>query len=189
MFDHNECRKKVCVICTKKATRTRPLSSTDLTSLKTYISAEFNHDDPDYPCGICNGCYLLRDKKRNGNDVQLPVNQTYKSGKKCLRSDGLICHCIICTVASSFGAKVANSKKKCGYPKSESETIPQPATIKVCSHCYENIYAGCRHKCSENSYQRKKVYNLEKLIATPITSERLASRAITKCSDDMGFPH
>ena len=83
-FDHNECTKKVCVICTKKATRTRPFSSTDITSLKTHVGAEFNHDDPDYPCGICNGCYLLLDKKRNGDDVQLPVNQTYKSGKKML---------------------------------------------------------------------------------------------------------
>ena len=131
---------------------------------------------------------MLLNKKRNGNDVQLPINQTYKSGKKSLlRSDGLIYHCIICTVARSFGAEVANSKKKRGRPKSESETTPKPATIKVCSRCYENIYAGCRHQCSENSYRRKKVYNLEKLIATPIASERLASRAITGCSDDMSI--
>ena len=84
MLDHNECRKKVCVICTKKATRTRPLSSTDITTLKTYVNAEFNRNDPDYSFGICNGCYLLLNKKRHGNDVQLPVNQTYKSGKKTL---------------------------------------------------------------------------------------------------------
>ena len=115
MFDHNECRKKVRAICTKKETRTRPLSST---SLKTYVDAEINRDDPNYPCGICNGCYLLLNNKRNGNDVQLPINQTYKSGKKCLlRSDGLICHCIICTVARSFGAEVANSKKSVAVQK------------------------------------------------------------------------
>lgn len=47
MLDHNECRKKVCAICTKKATRARPLSSTYITSSKTYIDAEFNRDDPD----------------------------------------------------------------------------------------------------------------------------------------------
>ena len=46
-LDHNECRKKVCAICTKKATRERPLSSTYITSSKTYIDAEFNRDDPD----------------------------------------------------------------------------------------------------------------------------------------------
>ena len=131
-------------------------------------------------------CYLIR--REMGMMFNYQLIKHISQEKKCLlRSDGLICHCIICTIASSFGAEVANSKKKCGYPKSENETIPQPATIKVCSCCYENIYAGCRHKCSENSYQRKKVYNLEKLIANPITSERLASRAITKCSDDMGF--
>ena len=84
MFDHNECRKKVCVICTKKATRTRPLSLTDITSLKTYVDAEFNRDDTDYSCEICNGSYLLLNKKRNGNYVQLPINQTYKSGNKRL---------------------------------------------------------------------------------------------------------
>ena len=151
--------------------------------MKTYVDAEFNRDDPDYPCGVYNGCYLLLNKKRNGNDVKLPINQTYKSGKKrLLRLDGLVCHCIICTVARSFGAEVTNIKKKRGRPNHS-----KPATIKVCSRCYENIYAGCRHQCSENSYRRKKVYNLEKLIATPTTSERLASRAITRCSHDMGL--
>ena len=47
MLDHNECRKKVCVICSQKATGTKPLSSTDITSLKTYVDAEFSHENPD----------------------------------------------------------------------------------------------------------------------------------------------
>ena len=82
-----------------------------------FENAEFNRDGPKYPCGISNGCYLLLNKKRNRNDVQLPINQTYNSTKKrLLRSDGVIRHCIICTVARSFGTKVANSKKKCGRP-------------------------------------------------------------------------
>ena len=68
-------------------------------------------------------------------------------------------HSFICTVDRSFGAELPNSKKKPGRQKSESETIPKPATVKVCSRCYENIYAGCHHQCSENSYRRKKVYN------------------------------
>ena len=131
-------------------------------------------------CGICNGCYLLLNKKRNGNDVKLPINQMYKLEKKCsLMSDGLVCQCVICSVARSFGTEVANSKKKRGRPKSKEETIPKPTAIKECSLCCEKIYPGCRHQCSESNYRRKKVYKLERLIATPATSERLASRAVT----------
>ena len=92
-------------------------------------------------------------------------------------------------VARLFGAEVANSKKKCGHPESESKTTPKPATIKVCSRFYENMYAGCHHQCSENSYRRKKVYNLEKLIPTPTAPERLASRAIKRCSNAWVFLH
>ena len=39
----------------------------------------------------------------------------------------------------------------------------------------------------ETVTEEKKVYNLEKLLATPTTSERLASRGITRCSDDMSL--
>ena len=53
------------------------------------------------------------------------------------------------------------------------------------SLCYEKIYPGCRHQCPESNYRRKKVYHLERLIATPTPSERLASRAVNRCSDDM----
>ena len=131
--------------------------------------------------------YLIRRDMGMMSNYQ-SIKHISQEKKRLLRSDGLICHCIICTVASSFGSEVANSKKKKrGRPKSESETTPNSDTIKVCSRCYENIYAGCRHQCSENSYQRKKVYNLEKLIATPTTSERLTSRAINRCSDGMSF--
>ena len=62
---------------------------------------------------------------------------------------------------------------------------PKPTAIKVCSLCYEKVYPGCRHQCSERNYRRKKVYNLERLTATPTTSERLASRAVNRCSDVM----
>ena len=131
-------------------------------------------------------CYLIRRDMGMMPNYQL-IKHISQEKKRLLRSDGLIRHCIICTVTRSFGSEVANSEKKRGRQKSDSETTPNSDTIKVCSRCYENIYAGCHHQCSENSYQRKKVYNLEKLIATPTTSERLTSRAINRCSDDMSF--
>ena len=104
-----------------------------------------------------------------------------------LRSDGLICHCIICTVASLFGAKVAIQRRTMTIQKVKVKLLQKPTTIKVFSCCYENIYAGRRHQYSENRYRRKRFYNLEKLIATPTASERLASREINRCSDDMSL--
>ena len=91
-------------------------------------------------------CYLIIREMGMMSNYQL-IKHISREKKCLLRSDGLICHCIICTVARSFGAEVANSKKKRGRPKSESETTPKPATIKVCLCCYQNINAGCRHQC------------------------------------------
>ena len=63
----------------------------------------------------------------------------------------------------------------------------QPKVIKICTDCFTTIYPGCRHSCSTQRYRHKKLENLEKLISSPTTSERLASRAISRCDDEAGL--
>ena len=179
-MNHEKCRDKVCVVCSKKASRT--LSKTEIVAIKVHVDAAFDKDSPEYPRGICTSCHIALGKKNNGHDVNLSTNQVYKQ-IRFLRSsfDVTNCKCSICNIAKSYGAKCANSKKKCGRPKSIQQPT-QPA-IKLCSVCFQELYQGCRHQCSSTNYRRNKVNNFEELM-TPTTSERVASRVLKKCQDD-----
>ena len=46
------------------------------------------------------------------------------------------------------------------------------------------LYRGCQHQCSNRRYRRKKVDNLERLIASPTSSEVLAARSLKRSADD-----
>ena len=180
-MNHEQCRTKVCVVCSKKSTRIA--SKNDIISINTYIDEDFAADDPDYPRGICSVCQISLSKKKKGQDVKLHINQAYKTEQlqRFLRSVS-VCRCSICDIAKTNGLKCANSKRKAGRPPTKDRPVQQP--IKVCSLCFQQLYQGCRHQCSTDNHRRNKVYNLEKLM-TPTTSERVSSRTMARCSDDM----
>ena len=184
VMDHEACRNKVCVVCAKKTTRI--VSVSEIAAIKNFVDPDYNKDNPDYPLGICASCSVALAKKRNGKEAKLSVNQTYKSGqqKRLLRSNGLDCRCTICEIAKASGLCYQNPKKKRGRPKTKEQ--PLPTTVKVCSLCFQVVYQGCRHQCSSTNCRRKRVYNIEQLM-TPTTSERVASRTLNRCSDDMGL--
>ena len=129
---HEQSRKKVCIICSRKATRKFPLSETDVKSIKELVDDSFKRDDPDYPCGLCNGC----NKECNGHNVELPINQVYKSGggggaSRFLRSVGSSCSCSICEIGYSDANAIVSSKKKRGRPRTTNLTTPeQPEPLK-----------------------------------------------------------
>ena len=58
MSDHNDCRKKVCVVCIRKATKDRKLSDVLIKAIKDYVNPNYDVNDPDYPCGLCTSCYI-----------------------------------------------------------------------------------------------------------------------------------
>ena len=76
VMDHEKCREKVCVVCSKKASR--KLSKTLISAVKIHVDPQFNEKTPDYPTGICTSCQILLNKKNNGQDVELSINQKYK---------------------------------------------------------------------------------------------------------------
>ena len=80
MMDHDACRNKVCIVCAKKATRT--VSGSEIKAIKNFIDADFNVDSPDYPRGVCTSCSIALNKKNNGKETTLSINQTYKSGQQ-----------------------------------------------------------------------------------------------------------
>ena len=117
MTDHDSCRSKVCVICMRKATRKFGLSDTDVRSISEHVNPMYNVDDSNYPCGICNGCYLKSNQKRNGADVILPINEFTPDRSLQLRSS---LTCTICEVAKSGLNATGKFKMKKGNPPKEA---------------------------------------------------------------------
>ena len=69
-------------------------------SVKKFVIKDYNAEDLDFPSALCNGCYLLLNKKAKGFDVQLPIVASYDPERsKSLRSSSSVCNCRICQVA------------------------------------------------------------------------------------------
>ena len=115
-------RAKVCVVCSRKATR-NSLSENDIREIVTFVDKYYDKNDPAYPTGLCNGCHLLLNKKRNGHDVIIPINQTYKSSKSMRYSAALIED-----IAHSDVNRIMASKKRRGRPPSQAK---QEKSIKA----------------------------------------------------------
>ena len=120
MSSHEECRSKVCVMCSRKAYRC--LSKKQITLIQKFVDKDYNAANPDYPNGICNGCMLLLGKKEKDIEVSLTIVQSYKCDTtKSLCSSGPTCQCTICKIAHSNMNEIKASKKKRGRPKSAAE--------------------------------------------------------------------
>ena len=83
--------EKNCVSSAQRLENTEmPLSKADIKAIKEYVNNEFDPDEPDNHCALCNGCYFLLNKKRNVYDAIIKINERYKSEgtPKFLRSTG-----------------------------------------------------------------------------------------------------
>ena len=97
--------------------------------------------DPYSPNTFCNACYHLVHKKMKDENVQIEVNQTYKSGDRSLylHSAGSRCQCMIREIATWDCNQIRASKKKRGRPKTISSTTPG-TSYKVCAICLQKLY-------------------------------------------------
>ena len=155
-MDNEQCREKVCVVCSKKASR--KLSDADVETARLHVDNQFIIGTSDYPCGVCLNCHIALNKKAKGQDAKLNINQKYKPFRY-LHSSDAECKCPICEIAKSCGLKQFKKSSKRGRPRTCEQQAP---TIKVCSQCFQQVYQGCRHQCSSTSCRRDKVYNVEK---------------------------
>ena len=176
---HERNRCKVCIVCYRKGQR--PISEIQAAAIGEYIIQGYNKCNQNFPCALCNGCHLLLTKRIASDDVTLPVIENYDPKRpKNLRSAEK-CDCKICKVATANGlaSLVEKRKRKAnrGRPKICDDKHSSIAFL-VCNTCFTKIYPGCRHQCSVNRKQR--VYNIEKLMTSPKTSEILASRFIKR---------
>ena len=95
-----------------------------------------------------------------------------------------MCECRISTVAKMRGLEYQRlMKKKRGRPKAATPD-DRPTSCKVCSNCFASIYRGSNHSASACKHSRRsKVYNVENLVQSPVTLERVASRVIKQSSE------
>lgn len=177
---HERARKRVCIVCYRKGTRS--LSERDIENIRTFAIFDYKKGNPDLPCGLCSGCYLLLSKLKNGAEVQLPIADDYDPIRPMNMRSMNNCNCRICIISSSKNQDALSLKRKPGRPSltsGPSTNKQKQEVFKVCSNCFTKIYRGCDHSASMCASRRQKVYNIEKLVADDdITKERLASRTI-----------
>lgn len=178
---HEKSRNRVCAICYRKGNRS--LSARDVESIRMYAIDGYSKENSDLPCGLCNSCYILLSKRRNGEEeLQLPIASDYNPQRPMNMRSLSDCYCRICVVSSSKNQSALKFKKKSGRPPlplQESSTDEKPAVFKICSHCFSKIYRGSDHSANMCTSRRQKVYNIEKLIEDDaVTRQRLASRTI-----------
>ena len=167
---HEKCRKKVCIICYHKGDRN--ISQKEFDYIKLNVIYGLSSNNSDFPSGLCNGCQLLLNKQINGHDISLPKVESYDPGRPLILRDTLECTCKICTVANTSCFNVKKAKR--GRPKSNPDGSDQREYLVVCSKCFSKIGKGFQHDCT----RRGKVSNLNNLLASPVSAQRVASRVI-----------
>ena len=70
-----------------------------------------------------------------------------------------------------------STKKKRGRPTkvTTAEHSATPVLLMICGNCFARLGKGYTHNCES---RRSKVTNIEKLLSSPTTSQRVASRII-----------
>lgn len=179
---HDENRNRVCVICYRKGSR--KLSSTDINAIQDYVIDGYSPENSNFPKAMCNGCFFILNKKRNGIDVNLPMCDNYDPDRPIILRSSIQCSCRICCVARADLNEAKNMKKKPGRRPSQQANINTESSFKVCGLCFAKLYRGCSHSNESCRSKRQKISNINDLLDSPtkVTKQRVASRII----DDVG---
>ena len=153
----------------------RSVSAGDIEVIREHIIDGYSSTNEDFPNGICTGCSLSLSKKRKDSSFVIPNQvENYDPGRTTGLRSRHECVCRICTVAKASGFYAHHqrkSKKKRGRPVTNSTPVP----VKVCGHCFTQLYRGCNHSSEQCKSRRNKV-NLLVNITSPTSLNRAASR-------------
>ena len=105
--DHIRCRKRVCVMCYRKGSKS--ISKKEVEYIQTNLINGFTLDNLDFPSALCNGCHLKLHNNMMGKETELPIVLNYDPERPQLLRDFSQCTCKICQVAKS---SAINSKLK-----------------------------------------------------------------------------
>ena len=68
---HEDCRKTVCIFCLRKCIR--ELNNQLINTIETVFQMKLDISDSRVPKGICDTCRIALGKKKNGENVSLPL--------------------------------------------------------------------------------------------------------------------
>ena len=163
--DHEDCRKTVCFICMKKATR--ELTQFQADRVKKIFEENLNFLDQSVPRDLCSACRITLLRKEQGKDVELPSLFNFKSINVRMATRDQEYHCIICQI----GHSKLNEKSPL-----ESKEMKDCQPQKRCSTCLSLIGKGLTHNCNQFQYRQ----NLKQLASEdPKAAKQIASQVIT----------
>lgn len=176
-MDHSEARKKVCIICYRKASR--GLSANDVVSIQNLVIQNYTPENPDLPCGICGPCHAILVEHRNGNMRRsLAVSDDYNAGARILTRSQPVCSCRICQVAKANGLEAKGLKKKRGRPSSAT-CVPEKK-FKLCNNCFSKLYRGCNHSESQCKSKKQKLNNISQNVLSDSKTKQQVGANIVK---------
>lgn len=187
MPSHEECRRKVCLLCMGKSKEVREITSSTWEIIEKYFIDGINKHDERLPNVICNTCRKITSEYGRGiftRSIKL-YDHTNIGAAPRTRFTVSNCHCIVCSTASSvpknismkIGVSALPDRTPSGRPPSSQQPMPtssgKPKAIKLCSFCLTTLARGCPHECTKTM----RVENLQGLAqcGTPKLKEKVAA--------------
>ena len=178
---HEECRQRVCIVCYGKGSRT--LSETEIQTIQYFLIDGSDIENSNFPCAAYVKCHIMLLKKYKDPDFLMPIRGIDYEPRPTALWSIQQCTCRICNVARTGGLQYRKTMmKKCGHPPTKEASLRE--FFKVCGNYMAKIYRGSNHTAQScRSSRQAKIDNIEEMVKSPISLERLASRTIRKSSD------
>lgn len=150
MRSHEENRRKVCLLCFRKATTSKPIHETLKPAIAEHFIPQYSEHDTIYPKVLCLSCYAVIYRCLKG---QIPRDfHVYDYTKlQPLKTRSTSDHntCKLCQVA-----------RETIFPKRPKKiSKPRKVSVKICKKCLFATAPGKAHKCSRQT----KLQNISKL--------------------------
>lgn len=203
MPSHYECRQKVCLLCMRKGSEMRQISTNTWMIIEEFVIDGLDRNDERLPTVLCNSCRKVTSDYGRGiftREIDLfdhsllgPVPARTRSSTSC--------SCLVCATAASIphniaqhtGAAALPERRKPGRPSTITQSSPasscfthshsssgKPSAIKLCSLCFTLLARGYPHHCTKTA----RVQNLQDMAhcGSPRTKEKVANHTQGSCS-------
>lgn len=171
MEKHEKARRSLCLICLDRSSQAIP--NTKYQALvEMYVVQDYCPLDPRLPSGLCYSCATKLARFESGSfDQVLPEFPDYAKMASFRPSRGMIsCTCDLCGKYRVVGLTSSRRKSRKLKPgqhasrvslsEANSDNVSTRPTGIFCTKCFQMLYRGCKHPCTQRSLQS----NVRKLI-------------------------
>lgn len=165
MPSHEECRKRVCLLCFKKSKDMRILSEKMWIIIEKFIVQGIDRNDDRLPCALCSTCsrvireFSVGNFTRHINVERIEIQKVVQTRQTTREG----CSCIVCQTATSMPSNICKSinvssaRKSRGRPpllpssssSPSSSSVRKPVAMKLCSYCLTKLTKKCSHVCTK----------------------------------------